>query len=95
MNFLLVGRPNVGKSSIFNILTREKSNIIHNERWTTRDWHKGNIPSSRNYYIYDTPGVIIGKKENFNINNLSLEESLKIGTDMSSKIIQKIGARLN
>jgi fructokinase len=29
------------------------------------------------------------------INNLSIEESLKKGTEMSSKIIQKIGARLN
>jgi fructokinase len=29
------------------------------------------------------------------INNMSLEESLKKGTEMSSKIIQKIGARLN
>ncbi len=29
------------------------------------------------------------------INNLSLRESLELGTDMSSKIIQKIGARLN
>ena len=29
------------------------------------------------------------------VNNLSLKESLKKGTEMSSKIIQKIGARLN
>ena len=29
------------------------------------------------------------------INNLSLQESLELGTDMSSKIIQKIGARLD
>ena len=29
------------------------------------------------------------------INNLSIKDSLKKGTDMSSKIIQKIGARLN
>ena len=28
------------------------------------------------------------------INNLSIKESLKKGTEMSSKIIQKIGARL-
>ena len=29
------------------------------------------------------------------INNLSINESLEKGTEMSSKIIQKIGARLN
>ena len=29
------------------------------------------------------------------VNNLSIKESLEKGTEMSSKIIQKIGARLN
>ena len=29
------------------------------------------------------------------VNNLSMKESLEKGTEMSSKIIQKIGARLN
>jgi len=29
------------------------------------------------------------------INNFSIKDSLEKGTDMSSKIIQKIGARLN
>ncbi len=32
---------------------------------------------------------------NGHVNNLSLKESLEKGTEMSSKIIQKIGARLN
>ena len=39
MNFLLIGKPNVGKSSIFNILTYGKKNIIHKKEGTTRDWH--------------------------------------------------------
>ena len=43
MNYLLVGRPNVGKSSIFNILTGQKKNIIHIDEGTTRDWHQGKI----------------------------------------------------
>ena len=58
MNNLLNGRPNVGKSSINNILTRSNSNIIHKESGTTRDWHKGNILSIPGNYIYDTPGII-------------------------------------
>ena len=59
MNYLLIGRPNVGKSSIYNILTRSNSNIIHKESVTTRDWHKGKIFSATDHYIFDTPGVIL------------------------------------
>ena len=31
MNFLLIGKPNAGKSSLYNILTSGKNNIIHKE----------------------------------------------------------------
>ena len=37
MNYLLVGKPNVGKSSIYNILGESNKNIIHKEIGTTRD----------------------------------------------------------
>ena len=40
MNYFLVGRPNVGKSSIFNIFSNYNRNIIHKNEGTTRDWHK-------------------------------------------------------
>ena len=70
MNYLLIGRPNVGKSSIYNILTRSNTNIIHKESGTTRDWHKGKIFSTTDQYIFDTPGIIIDprvkKKNNIN-----------------------------
>ncbi len=59
MNFLLIGRPNAGKSSLYNILTSGKNNIIHKEEGTTRDWHKSCVKDLENIFIYDTPGVII------------------------------------
>ena len=63
MNFLLIGKPNAGKSSIYNILTAGKKNIIHKDEGTTRDWHKSLIKNLNNVYIYDTPGVIIKNNE--------------------------------
>ncbi len=63
MNFLLIGKPNVGKSSIFNILTSGKKNIIHKKEGTTRDWHINVIKGLDNICLYDTPGLIINDKK--------------------------------
>ena len=71
MNFLLIGRPNVGKSSIYNIITSGKNNIIHKDEGTTRDWHKCNIKNSSNVFIYDTPGITIDDDK---INNIQFSE---------------------
>ena len=74
MNFLLIGKPNVGKSSIYNILTSSK-NIIHKEEGTTRDWHKSKVKSLNNVIIYDTPGIILKKNK---INKLDFSDLLKL-----------------
>ena len=71
MNYLLVGRPNVGKSSIFNILTAKKNNIIHSDEGTTRDWHKEVVPKTSSY-LYDTPGLLIDQKNKKKIINPNL-----------------------
>ena len=75
MNFLLIGKPNAGKSSIYNILTSGNKNIIHKEEGTTRDWHKGKLRNSTNLVIYDTPGIII---QNQKINKLDFSGLFEI-----------------
>ena len=62
MNYILLGKPNVGKSSIFNILTGSNINIIHSVSGTTRDWHKELINNTSSF-IYDTPGILEKKND--------------------------------
>jgi len=57
-----------------------------------------NVNSQKNLKIVDLTGAGDLFAAGFlhgHINNLSIKESLEKGTEMSSKIIQKIGARLN
>ena len=55
----IVGRPNVGKSSILNALTRENRAIVHDAPGTTRDPVDSDIelPDGRVITIVDTAGI--------------------------------------
>ena len=70
MHLLLIGLPNVGKSSIYNILTKNNKNIIHSKQGTTRDWHSDYIEDCTGMLIYDTPGIIF-KNNKLNFNQLN------------------------
>ena len=54
----VVGRPNVGKSTLINRLVNEKVAIVSNKAGTTRDTIKGILNFNNNQYIFvDTPGI--------------------------------------
>ncbi|MGX6591330.1 GTP-binding protein Era [Cetobacterium ceti] len=54
----VVGRPNVGKSTLINKLVNEKVAIVSNKAGTTRDTIKGILNFNDNQYIFvDTPGI--------------------------------------
>ena len=61
MKFLLVGKPNVGKSSIYNILCGSNLNIIHKDSGTTRDWHEERFEYMPNNIIIDAPGILFSR----------------------------------
>jgi GTP-binding protein len=55
----LVGRPNVGKSTLFNALTRTRDALVHDEPGVTRDRQYGlcRLEESRPFAVCDTGGL--------------------------------------
>ncbi len=55
----LVGRPNVGKSTLFNALTRSRDALVHDEPGVTRDRHYGvcRLDEVRPFVVVDTGGI--------------------------------------
>ena len=54
----IVGRPNVGKSTLINKMVAEKVAIVSDKAGTTRDNIKGILNFKDNQYIFiDTPGI--------------------------------------
>ena len=55
----LVGRPNVGKSTLFNVLTRTRDALVHDQPGVTRDRHYGvcRLDEARPFVVIDTGGI--------------------------------------
>ena len=55
----LVGRPNVGKSTLFNALTRTRDALVHDEPGVTRDRNYGvcRLDPTRPFVLVDTGGI--------------------------------------
>ena len=55
----LVGRPNVGKSTLFNALTRSRDALVHDEPGVTRDRNYGvcRLDPAHPFVLVDTGGI--------------------------------------
>ena len=62
----IVGRPNVGKSTLFNRLTQTRGAIVSEEAGTTRDRQYGKVSwLDREFSIVDTGGWVVGSEDIF------------------------------
>ena len=55
-NIVIVGRPNTGKSTLFNGLTNSRDALVHDRPGVTRDVISGQIPN-RPWTVFDTAGL--------------------------------------
>ncbi len=62
----IVGRPNVGKSTLFNRLTQTRTAIVDPTAGTTRDRQYGKVFwNGREFSIVDTGGWVVGSEDIF------------------------------
>ncbi len=86
----IVGRPNVGKSTLFNRLTRSRNALISAYPGTTRDRQFGEVHlDGRHFIIIDTGGIT---EETDDVGKLITKQALRAIED-ADKVIFMVDAR--
>ncbi len=75
----LVGRPNVGKSALFNRLIGSHDAIVSEEAGTTRDRHFGRVEwNGKTFWLVDTGGIVE-------------DSSVPMDVEIRKQVLQAIG----
>ncbi|GAB4038002.1 ribosome biogenesis GTPase Der [Spirosoma gilvum] len=81
----IVGRPNVGKSTLFNRLTEQRQAIMDNQSGVTRDRHYGTAEWNNKYFtVIDTGGYVVGSEDVF---EESIREQVEIAIQESTVLL--------
>jgi GTP-binding protein len=81
----IVGRPNVGKSTLFNRLIEKRQAIMDNMSGVTRDRHYGYAEWCGKYFtVIDTGGYVSGSEDKF---ESEIRKQVQLAIDEASAII--------
>ncbi len=81
----IVGRPNVGKSTLFNRLVGHRSAIMDNVSGVTRDRHYGHSDWSGKFFtVIDTGGYVTGSDDIF---EEAIRDQVKLAVEEASVIL--------
>ncbi|SDK71267.1 GTP-binding protein [Catalinimonas alkaloidigena] len=81
----IVGRPNVGKSTLFNRLVGHRQAIMDNESGVTRDRHYGHSEWIGKYFtVVDTGGYVVGSEDVF---EGAIREQVQIALDEATVVL--------
>jgi len=81
----IVGRPNVGKSTLFNRLTESRDAIVDPTEGVTRDRHYGkSLWNGKEFSIIDTGGYVEGSEDIF---EEEIRKQVKLAIDESNIIL--------
>jgi len=81
----IVGRPNVGKSTLFNRLIGRRKAIVHDDYGVTRDRHYGDSYwNGRNFSVIDTGGYLPDEED---VITVGIREQVHLAIDESDVIL--------
>ena len=90
-SIVIVGRPNVGKSTLFNRITKSRRAIVGNEPGITRDRiHLEVLWKQRRFLLTDTGGMTFGVGETFPV---LINEQVRIAVSEADHIIFVVDGR--
>jgi GTPase len=86
----IVGRPNVGKSTLFNRLIEQKKSIVDNTPGVTRDRNYGICEwGGRQFAVIDTGGFVSGSQDVF---ESAIRSQVKLAIDEADLILFMVDA---
>ncbi len=90
-SIVIVGRPNVGKSTLFNRLTGTRRSIVTNEPGITRDRIYGTAHwEGRSFEVVDTGGIVPEDKAGI---PGEIQRQAKFAIDNATRVVQVVDGR--